>query len=549
MDGEPENGKPRPQDSPASMAQAVRDAYRRGEEDEALTPIVLADESGRPLGRPAAGDAVIFYDIRGEREVELTRSLTEEDFQHFPVKKGLNLHFVTMIEYSSQLRVRVAFPPQARLARTLTEVLTRAGRRVVKISESEKAVHVGYFFNGRREEPFDGEKRIVVPSPPGDISYAQVPEMSAREVCRKVVAALDDETADVVVANLANVDVVGHLESREAVLAAVETVDAALGRIAEAAARKKAALIVTADHGTVEDWLYADGSVNTGHTRSRVPFLVADFRSSRPQAVRLAPEGELSDAAPTVLSLLGIPAPGEMTGRSLVEPADGGDISPRSRLLLLILDGWGMRDEVRGNMIAQARTPNFDRLWSRYPRALVEASGEAVGMPAGTVGNSEAGHLHLGAGRRVPLDRVRIDRALEDGSFASNAVFKEAMDTVRRRRGALHLMGIVSHYSSHGTLRHLFAFLRLARAREVERVFIHGFIGRRGEIPESGAVYVDKVEEECRHQKCGRLVTVMGRFWPLDREENWDRVRKAYEAVVFGRGVIVRSPNAPRDSG
>ncbi|OGD27264.1 MAG: phosphoglycerate mutase [Candidatus Aminicenantes bacterium RBG_13_63_10] len=524
------------------LGRAVRDAYGRGQEDEALEPIVLADPSGRPIGRPEAGDAVIFYDLRGEREVELTRSLTDEDFSHFPVRRGLGLHFVTMIEYSSQLRVKVAFPPQERLGQTLVEVLTRAGLRPVKIAESEKAVHVGFFLNGKREEPFAGERRVIVPSPSGDVSYALRPEMSAREVGQNVLAALDDETADVIIANLANVDVVGHLESREAVLAAVETVDSVLGQIAEAAARKKAALIVTADHGTVEDWLYPDGSVNTGHTRSRVPFILADFGLSRIDSARLKPEGELADVAPTVLRRLGVPAPEEMTGKSLVDEGAGGKEGGRSRLLLLILDGWGMREEKEGNMIAQARTPNFDRLWSGSPHALLEASGEAVGMPAGTVGNSEAGHFHLGAGRRVPLDLVRIDRAVEDGSFASNAVFAEAMDKVRREGRALHLMGIVSRYSSHGALRHLFALLRLARDRGLERVYIHGFIGRRGELPESGAIYIEKVDEECRRLGCGRLVTVMGRFWPLDREENWDRVRKAYEAIVFGRGRVVRSP-------
>jgi 2,3-bisphosphoglycerate-independent phosphoglycerate mutase len=187
-------------------------------------------------------------------------------------------------------------------------------------------------------------------------------------------------------------------------------------------------------------------------------------------------------------------------------------------------------------MIAQARTPYFDGLWSGFPRAVLSASGEAVGLPAGTVGNSEAGHLHLGAGRRVLLDRVLIDRAVESGDFASNPAFLWAMEQARQPGKALHLMGIVSQYSSHGTLRHLFALLRLARDKEIPRVFIHAFIGRRGERPESGAIYVEKVEEECRRLGCGRVATVMGRFWPLDREQNWERVRKAYEAIVFGQG-------------
>jgi len=517
-----------------TFPQAIRSAYALGQEDESLEPIVLADGAGEPIGRPQPGDSLIFYDIRGEREVELTRSLTEDDFPHFPVRRGLGLNFVTMIEYAPGLKARVAFEPEARLRDTLAEVLTRSGRRVVKIAESEKAVHLSFFLNGKRDEVFPEEERIIIPSLPGEVSYADRPEMKAEEIGEAVCAALADESKDVLVVNLANVDVVGHIEDQKAVLAAIETVDAVLGRIAAAARRNRVTMVVTADHGTVEDWLYPDGTINTGHTRSRVPFLVADYASPDTARMILASEGELADVAPTVLLLLGLPTPAAMTGRNLVQGQT--DLAGRHRLLLLILDGWGVREESFGNMIAQARTPHFDALWSGFPRAVLSASGEAVGLPSGTVGNSEAGHLHLGAGRRVLLDRVRIDRAVESGDFASNPAFLWAMEQAQRPGKALHLMGIVSHYSSHGTLRHLFALLQLARDKKIPHVFIQAFIGRRGEKPESGAIYLEKVEEECRRLDCGRVVTVMGRFWPLDREENWGRVRKAYEAIVFGQG-------------
>jgi len=162
-------------------------------------------------------------------------------------------------------------------------------------------------------------------------------------------------------------------------------------------------------------------------------------------------------------------------------------------------------------------------------------------MPPGTVGNSEAGHLHIGSGRRVLLDRVRIDRAVADGSFFENEAFLEAMNRSKTANRPLHLMGIISHYSSHGTIRHLFALLETARRQGVGNVFIHGFLGRRGERPESGALYVEKVEAKCHELGLGRVVTVLGRYWSLDREENWDRVEKAYRALVFGNGEIVRS--------
>lgn len=211
--------------------------------------------------------------------------------------------------------------------------------------------------------------------------------------------------------------------------------------------------------------------------------------------------------------------------------------------MLLVLDGWGLRDDPYGNVIRESRTPRFDRLWEAFPRSVLAAAGEAVGMPPRAVGNSEAGHLHLGAGRRVPLDRVRIDRAIADGSFFDNEALAWAMDESLRRGTALHLLGIVSFYSSHGTLRHLDALLAMAQRRGLRRVFVHGLIGRRGEIPESGAVYAEKVEQSCR-ATTGRLATIIGRFWALDREENWDRVEKTYRALVEGAGERVPADGA-----
>ncbi|MBN1939994.1 MAG: alkaline phosphatase family protein [Candidatus Aminicenantes bacterium] len=524
-----------------AMGEAVRRAYRSGQEDEALEPLIAVDKDGRPVGRVGEGDSLIFYDIRGEREVEITQSLVDPAFTEFQTAGDLKLHYTTLIEYAPNLRVRAAFPPERRLRNTLAEAVSRAGLRQLKISESEKAVHVGFFLNGKSDLIFPGEERTVIPSPEGVAYYDSVPEMSALGVAAAVEAAAADPNLALVMANLANVDVVGHIENRAAVIKAVESVDAALGRVVAAARGNRATLLVTADHGTVENWLYPDGKVDTGHTKSPVPFIFADFARPEIPGVSLREGGELSDVAPTVLDLLGLPKPPEMTGESLF--ASRGDIvPPRRKIILLILDGWGLAPDGEGNLIAAASTPHFDELADACPWTELQASGEAVGMPPGTVGNSEAGHLHIGAGRRVFLDRVRIDRAIADGSFAANPAFIEAMDRSRDSGKALHLMGIISHYSSHGTIRHLFALLETARARGLRDVFIHGFLGRRGERPESGALYVEKVEAKCRELGCGRLVTVLGRYWSLDREGNWDRVEKAYRALVFGDGGKVFAP-------
>ncbi len=522
-----------------SLAGAIRAAYALGQEDEALEPIIKADSAGKPRGRLKTGDYVIFYDIRGEREVELTKSLTEDHFSYFPRQKDLHLHFVTMISYEPMLRAKTAFPAGEKTKNTLTEVIGRQALRLAKISESEKAVHVGYFFNGKSDEVFPGEERFIVPSPQNVASYVQKPEMSAALVVQEVKQKLQDRSYSVIIANLANVDVIGHSEDKLAVLKAVETVDSALGEVAEECRRQGVTLIVTSDHGTVEEWLYPDGTVNTGHTRNPVPFILAEFAGGEPEAWALRETGELADVAPTVLDVLSMPTPIEMTGKSLILGRPQPSV-PGRRVALLILDGWGLKEEAQGNLILEAETPNFDRLWSRFPHSHLRASGEAVGLPSHTVGNSEAGHLHLGAGRRVFLDRVRIDRSIEDGTFFCNPVLLWAAEGAKRDSKALHLMGIVSHYSSHGTIKHLFALLRLAKNVGLKNVYIHAFIGRRGEKPESGAIYIEKVEETARALGIGETVTVLGRYWALDREENWDRVEKAYRALVHGEGTKVK---------
>ena len=522
----------------SSLVKAIQNAYKDGQEDEALEPIVAVDSSGRALGRFEDGDYIIFYDIRGEREVEITESFTKLNFKQFPIKKDLRLNFVTMIEYSSSLPVRVAFPQDGEVRNNLFEVLSKSGLKVLKIAESEKAIHIGYFMNGKKEGRFPGEERIIIPSPERIFSYSQKPEMSASQVAKEVCERAGDFKIGMIVANLANVDVVGHIEDKQAVLRAVEAVDAALGDIVEACRASRRTLIVTADHGTVEEWHYADGTVNTGHTKNPVPFILADFSLDGIEARTLKEKGELSDVAPTILDLFDLKKPREMTGETLILGSFPG-LEKGRKILLLILDGWGMSENRSGNLIEEARTPHFDTLWSSFPHAVLKAAGDAVGMPSHTVGNSEAGHLHIGAGRRVLLDRVKIDASIQDGSFKHNAAFLWAMENAKKEKKSLHLLGIVSHYSSHGTIKHLFALLELAKELNLEQVFIHALIGRRGERPESGAAYIGKVEERCRAISLGRIVTVMGRFWALDREENWDRIEKTYKALVYGEGMSV----------
>jgi 2,3-bisphosphoglycerate-independent phosphoglycerate mutase len=515
------------------MAQAVRDAYARGEEDEALEPLVLLGQDGQPVGRIENGDYVIFYDIRGEREIELTRAFVDPHFDEFPTDKALRPHFATMIQYDESLDVQVAFPPVREIDHTLSQVISEQGLKQAKITESEKAIHLQFFLNGKLEEPFPGEETIIVPSPKV-MDYSQVPEMNVAGVAEAVMEKIADPACDVIIANFVNVDVVGHIENEAGIEKAVEAVDFDIGQVVEAAQEAGMTALITADHGTVERWLYPDGAIDTGHTDSPVPFIVVSS-----EKVSLRDGGALTDVAPTVLQLLGIPKPEAMTGSSLLENASGQALEKR-RVLLLIVDGWGYREETHGNLIAQADTPVMDSLSRERPFTTLAASGRAVGMPDGTVGNSEAGHLHLGAGRTIYSDRLRIDEAIADGSFYDNEAFLWAMRGAKRAGTRLHLLGIVSFYSSHGSLDHLLALLDLARREGLAEVYLHAMLGRRGEHPESGARYIEQVEKATADLGVGRLVSVIGRFWSLDREENWDRIEKTYRWLVYGEGRQVR---------
>ena len=517
------------------LALAIREAYKSGEEDERMEPRVLVDSEGNPIGRFEDGDSVIFYDLRGEREIELTESFTNPDFNEFPTKKPLNLSFSTLIEYESSLKAEVAFPPIARIKNTLSEVVSKAGLPQAKIVESEKAVHLSFFLNGKQQEPFPGEERYFIPTPKEIQNFDEYPEMEAEKVADRIIDEIRNGKSNLITANFANTDVLGHIENKDAIMKGVNFVDKQIGRIVEVAKENKIAMIITADHGTVEKWYYPDGQIDTGHTNSPVPFALLDFGDYLKDVISLKSGGGLTDVAPTVLSVLGLDKPDDMTGESLIENRTLNDISDR-RVLLLIVDGWGYNENVEGNLIAQADTPNMDKIFSEFPMTLLEASGEAVGMPKGTVGNSEAGHLHIGAGRVIYSDRMRIDRSLADGSFYENEAFVWAMDEAKKKNKALHLLGIVSFYSSHGSLDHLFALMEMAKKRGVEKVFIHSFLGRRGERPEAGARYLEDVHNKCKELELGQVVDVIGRFWSLDREENWDRIEKTYKMLVEGTG-------------
>jgi 2,3-bisphosphoglycerate-independent phosphoglycerate mutase len=213
------------------------------------------------------------------------------------------------------------------------------------------------------------------------------------------------------------------------------------------------------------------------------------------------------------------------------------------RVLLVICDGWGEAPASAGNAISLARTPTFDRWRREHPWTTLEASGEAVGLPAGLMGNSEVGHLNLGAGRMVPQDLLRIDLALRDGSFFENPALVEAIDGAKRSGRTVHLMGLVSDGGVHSHERHLAGLLELARRRGAPRVRVHAFTDGRDTPPRSALRYLEKLEADLARSG-GEIATVTGRYFAMDRDSRWDRVARAWDALRFGRGTRAATSRA-----
>ena len=214
---------------------------------------------------------------------------------------------------------------------------------------------------------------------------------------------------------------------------------------------------------------------------------------------------------------------------------------------LIIMDGFGLSDAKEGNAVYQARTPNFDRYWNAYPHGQIHASGLDVGLPEGQMGNSEVGHLNLGAGRIVYQDYTRISKAIKDGIFFSNQAFLKAIDNAKAKGGKLHLMGLVSDGGVHSHIEHLYALVEMAKQRGLDQVYIHCFMDGRDVPPASGKSYIIALEEKLRQYEFGKIATVMGRYYAMDRDNRWDRVKMAYDALVLGKGVFAQSATEAMD--
>lgn len=288
--------------------------YEANETDEFLQPIVCVDELGAPLATISDGDVVLCFNFRTDRPREITTVLTQKDMHEYNMHK-LALHYITMTNYDDTYTGVEVMYGKDQLTLTLGEVVAASGKKQVRIAETEKYPHVTYFFSGGREEPFEGEKRIMIPSPKVP-TYDLQPEMSAYELTDAIVEEIRTQAPDFICLNYANADMVGHTGVFSAAVAAAEAVDKCLSKLIPAAKEQQYDILIIADHGNSDYMVNEDGSPNTAHTKNQVPIILIPS-AGRTGTLQLQ-DGILADVAPTILSLMGISAPESMTGKILL---------------------------------------------------------------------------------------------------------------------------------------------------------------------------------------------------------------------------------------
>ena len=296
-----------------SAVAAIEESYQKEVFDEFVKPTVITNKAGEPVAKIEDGDSVIFFNFRPDRAREITRAIVDKEFDGFETKK-INTYFVCMTPYDETMpNVDVAYRKEE-IRNTFGEYISRRGLKQLRIAETEKYAHVTFFFNGGEEKQYEGEDRILVPSPKVE-TYDLKPEMSAYEVCDKVVEAIKAEKYDSIILNFANPDMVGHTGNTDAVVKALEAIDECVNKVVEAVKEVNGTLLITADHGNCEQMIdYKTGEPQTAHTTNPVPLAIVGLPSNK--KIR---EGRLADLAPTMLDIMGLEKPDEMTGESLIE--------------------------------------------------------------------------------------------------------------------------------------------------------------------------------------------------------------------------------------
>ena len=505
-----------------ALAELVRKAYSEGIDDYHMVPLRPETSTGEMSIHD--GDSVVFCCRRGEREVELTEMFTDPSFDKVGRKRLDDLCFVLLTRYHEKFaHLPIAFSP-LHVEDPLAKVLSENGKTQFHLAESEKYAHVTFFFNGGENTPFKGEDDYCCPSPKG-IPFDSKPELSLPEVAEKAESVIGKY--DFIVVNYANGDVIGHTGNSEAKIKAASYVSTYLEKVTGKALDYGYVVGITADHGNIETLRTPSGTPHVAHTTNKVAFFLLDGKE-RNEKISLL-DGSLSDVAPTILSVMGIEKPSVMTGHSLVKDYDFGS---ERKFILIILDGWGLGSGDDNDAIHLASTPYWDELLLTHPYARLDASGKFVGLGDGKPGNSEAGHMNLGAGRCVLQDDIRIDRAVENGDFGNNPVLIEAVKRSIEKKKALHLLTYLTYKSSHGSMEYAVAVCALAKKLGQDKVYLHIIFDGRSTEPGSAPELLEELSQKLDRAGAGYIVDGIGRGLVLDRDGNYSSVKLGYDMMT-----------------
>ncbi|GEM_PF-84918 len=487
------------------------------------------------------------------------------NFLIFPVKNYKHLKFIHMRPdkkgpFVEKKQTHVVFP-DIEIKNTIGETLSKLGLKQFRVAEKEKFSHITEFLNGGRSVAFDGEKRVLVPSPKVDISYAEKPEMSAYEITEELVDALKKQKYHFFVVNYANPDMVGHTGDLEAAVNAIAHVDKNLLRVCNQARKQKVNMIIVADHGN-SDQMMKDGEPHTQHTTNPVPFVYVPADPS--EKVRFNAKGSktLAGVAPSLLTAMGIQQPQEMNAVPLIsmehKPAPG----EYQKAMLVVLDGLGLNPDKSDNSdavrvaIKRGAAPllrrllgahweqgegctqfeadersEIDPLISGFLMTQIGASEDAVGLPLDQFGNSEVGHTHIGAGRtkeNVATDFGRVTAAIEDGSFAAHVAFDQI-----QAGDHITVSIILSDGGVHSYIEHLREFLKVAKNKQAGRVVVHAALDGRDVDARSAHRYLDWAQQIFDQEGIGEFGLIYGRELH-DRAQKFYITEALYRLSVFG---------------
>ena len=402
----------------------------------------------------------------------------------------------------------------------------------LSVAETSVTITTGipYQAAGGENEPFPGETDDCVPSPKG-IAFDTKPELSLPELSKKVKGAVETGY-DFILTNFVNGDVIGHTANSEAKIEACKVLGKYVDEVSRFAKEHGYFVAVTADHGNIETLYDKKGNPHVAHTSNLIPFLVVDPQG-RDVLLR---DGTMQDVAPTVLSVLGLSKPEVMTGESLITTP--GITNPK--MLLIICDGYGFGSADDNDAVWSADNPEWKKMLWTYPNCTLRAFGPYVGLQEGKPGNSEAGHINMGAGRVVPQDDVRMDNAIKDGSFKTNPVFMTSIRNAVEKNVPLHLICLLTKKSSHGCIDYPIMLTEMAKEAGVKETYLHIIFDGRSTEPGSAPELLKWLDEKLEEIGTGKIVDGIGRGIALDRDHNYEKTEKAYNNLVFGTGTAYR---------